>query len=134
MGHIRTMGRSYLQLEPSMFVILATDSDWRGTNLHRGTGNESVPILPNSLSRSSLVCFIFVSSRAGFGNKNITHRNTSLGIQLISLLPVCVSNALCVQALPVCPIQASCDAASKEENKDKNRYVNILPCESSTWR
>uniref|UniRef100_A0A8C7I6V2 Receptor-type tyrosine-protein phosphatase alpha n=1 Tax=Oncorhynchus kisutch TaxID=8019 RepID=A0A8C7I6V2_ONCKI len=36
-------------------------------------------------------------------------------------------------ALPVCPIQASCDAASKEENKDKNRYVNILPCESSTW-
>uniref|UniRef100_A0A8C8EPX3 Receptor-type tyrosine-protein phosphatase alpha n=1 Tax=Oncorhynchus tshawytscha TaxID=74940 RepID=A0A8C8EPX3_ONCTS len=29
-------------------------------------------------------------------------------------------------ALPVCPIQASCDAASKEENKDKNRYVNIL--------
>uniref|UniRef100_A0A4W5MUD1 protein-tyrosine-phosphatase n=1 Tax=Hucho hucho TaxID=62062 RepID=A0A4W5MUD1_9TELE len=30
-------------------------------------------------------------------------------------------------ALPVCPIQASCDAASKEENKDKNRYVNILP-------
>uniref|UniRef100_A0A667XDQ6 protein-tyrosine-phosphatase n=1 Tax=Myripristis murdjan TaxID=586833 RepID=A0A667XDQ6_9TELE len=32
-------------------------------------------------------------------------------------------------ALPVCPIQASCDAASKEENKEKNRYVNILPCE-----
>ncbi|CAF89865.1 unnamed protein product, partial [Tetraodon nigroviridis] len=31
-------------------------------------------------------------------------------------------------ALPVCPIQASCDAASKEENKEKNRYVNILPC------
>ncbi|XP_062383486.1 receptor-type tyrosine-protein phosphatase alpha isoform X1 [Sardina pilchardus] len=30
-------------------------------------------------------------------------------------------------ALPVCPIQASCDAASKEENKEKNRYVNILP-------
>uniref|UniRef100_A0A8C1FE90 Receptor-type tyrosine-protein phosphatase alpha n=1 Tax=Cyprinus carpio carpio TaxID=630221 RepID=A0A8C1FE90_CYPCA len=29
-------------------------------------------------------------------------------------------------ALPVCPIQASCDAASKEENKEKNRYVNIL--------
>uniref|UniRef100_A0A8C9TYA1 Receptor-type tyrosine-protein phosphatase alpha n=1 Tax=Scleropages formosus TaxID=113540 RepID=A0A8C9TYA1_SCLFO len=32
-------------------------------------------------------------------------------------------------ALPVCPIQATCDAASKEENKEKNRYVNILPCE-----
>uniref|UniRef100_A0A671UBU9 Receptor-type tyrosine-protein phosphatase alpha n=1 Tax=Sparus aurata TaxID=8175 RepID=A0A671UBU9_SPAAU len=32
-------------------------------------------------------------------------------------------------ALPVCPIQASCDAASKEENKEKNRYVNILPCD-----
>uniref|UniRef100_A0A3Q0R335 Receptor-type tyrosine-protein phosphatase alpha n=1 Tax=Amphilophus citrinellus TaxID=61819 RepID=A0A3Q0R335_AMPCI len=31
-------------------------------------------------------------------------------------------------ALPVCPIQATCDAASKEENKEKNRYVNILPC------
>uniref|UniRef100_A0A8C1ZR94 Receptor-type tyrosine-protein phosphatase alpha n=1 Tax=Cyprinus carpio TaxID=7962 RepID=A0A8C1ZR94_CYPCA len=31
-------------------------------------------------------------------------------------------------ALPVCPIQSSCDAASKEENKEKNRYVNILPC------
>uniref|UniRef100_A0A3Q4HSF5 Receptor-type tyrosine-protein phosphatase alpha n=1 Tax=Neolamprologus brichardi TaxID=32507 RepID=A0A3Q4HSF5_NEOBR len=30
-------------------------------------------------------------------------------------------------ALPVCPIQATCDAASKEENKEKNRYVNILP-------
>uniref|UniRef100_A0A9J8C4Y9 protein-tyrosine-phosphatase n=1 Tax=Cyprinus carpio carpio TaxID=630221 RepID=A0A9J8C4Y9_CYPCA len=30
-------------------------------------------------------------------------------------------------ALPVCPIQSSCDAASKEENKEKNRYVNILP-------
>uniref|UniRef100_A0A8C7M7Z6 protein-tyrosine-phosphatase n=1 Tax=Oncorhynchus kisutch TaxID=8019 RepID=A0A8C7M7Z6_ONCKI len=37
-------------------------------------------------------------------------------------------------ALPVCPIQASCDAASKEENKEKNRYVNILPCESPTQR
>uniref|UniRef100_A0A8C7PL92 Receptor-type tyrosine-protein phosphatase alpha n=1 Tax=Oncorhynchus mykiss TaxID=8022 RepID=A0A8C7PL92_ONCMY len=37
-------------------------------------------------------------------------------------------------ALPVCPIQASCDAASKEENKEKNRYVNILPCESPTPR
>uniref|UniRef100_A0A4W5MWA0 protein-tyrosine-phosphatase n=1 Tax=Hucho hucho TaxID=62062 RepID=A0A4W5MWA0_9TELE len=37
-------------------------------------------------------------------------------------------------ALPVCPIQASCDAASKEENKEKNRYVNILPCESPTYR
>uniref|UniRef100_A0A8C7I598 Receptor-type tyrosine-protein phosphatase n=1 Tax=Oncorhynchus kisutch TaxID=8019 RepID=A0A8C7I598_ONCKI len=36
-------------------------------------------------------------------------------------------------ALPVCPIQASCDAASKEENKDKNRYVNILPCEHSHY-
>uniref|UniRef100_A0A673J210 Receptor-type tyrosine-protein phosphatase alpha n=1 Tax=Sinocyclocheilus rhinocerous TaxID=307959 RepID=A0A673J210_9TELE len=33
-------------------------------------------------------------------------------------------------ALPVCPIQASCDAASKEENKEKNRYVNILPCKA----
>ncbi|KAG7253968.1 hypothetical protein CRUP_036046, partial [Coryphaenoides rupestris] len=30
-------------------------------------------------------------------------------------------------SLPVCPIQPSCDAASKEENKEKNRYVNILP-------
>uniref|UniRef100_A0A674EPA7 protein-tyrosine-phosphatase n=1 Tax=Salmo trutta TaxID=8032 RepID=A0A674EPA7_SALTR len=29
-------------------------------------------------------------------------------------------------ALPVCPIQASCDAASKEENKDKNRYWIII--------
>uniref|UniRef100_A0A672Z6I7 Receptor-type tyrosine-protein phosphatase n=1 Tax=Sphaeramia orbicularis TaxID=375764 RepID=A0A672Z6I7_9TELE len=34
-------------------------------------------------------------------------------------------------ALPVCPIQASCDAASKEENKEKNRYVNILPYDHS---
>uniref|UniRef100_A0A8C1MLZ8 Receptor-type tyrosine-protein phosphatase alpha n=1 Tax=Cyprinus carpio TaxID=7962 RepID=A0A8C1MLZ8_CYPCA len=33
-------------------------------------------------------------------------------------------------ALPVCPIQSSCDAASKEENKEKNRYVNILPCKA----
>ncbi|MEQ2180797.1 hypothetical protein GOODEAATRI_005016, partial [Goodea atripinnis] len=33
--------------------------------------------------------------------------------------------------LPVCPIQASCDAASKEENKEKNRYVNILPYDHS---
>lgn len=32
------------------------------------------------------------------------------------------------QALPACPIQATCEAASKEENKEKNRYVNILPC------
>uniref|UniRef100_A0A493SVK2 Uncharacterized protein n=1 Tax=Anas platyrhynchos platyrhynchos TaxID=8840 RepID=A0A493SVK2_ANAPP len=31
-------------------------------------------------------------------------------------------------ALPACPIQATCEAASKEENKEKNRYVNILPC------
>ncbi|GAB1286903.1 Receptor-type tyrosine-protein phosphatase alpha [Apodemus speciosus] len=30
-------------------------------------------------------------------------------------------------ALPACPIQATCEAASKEENKEKNRYVNILP-------
>ncbi|KAM9814189.1 receptor-type tyrosine-protein phosphatase alpha [Neosynchiropus ocellatus] len=34
-------------------------------------------------------------------------------------------------ALPVCPIQASCDAAAKEENKEKNRYVNILPYDHS---
>uniref|UniRef100_A0A8C5I4B1 Receptor-type tyrosine-protein phosphatase n=1 Tax=Gouania willdenowi TaxID=441366 RepID=A0A8C5I4B1_GOUWI len=34
-------------------------------------------------------------------------------------------------ALPVCPIQASCEAASKEENKEKNRYVNILPYDHS---
>ncbi|KAJ7999680.1 hypothetical protein DPEC_G00196920 [Dallia pectoralis] len=34
-------------------------------------------------------------------------------------------------ALPVCPIQASCDAASKDENKEKNRYVNILPYDHS---
>ncbi|XP_036382453.1 receptor-type tyrosine-protein phosphatase alpha-like [Megalops cyprinoides] len=34
-------------------------------------------------------------------------------------------------ALTVCPIQASCDAASKEENKEKNRYVNILPYDHS---
>ncbi|KAK5872862.1 hypothetical protein PBY51_013523 [Eleginops maclovinus] len=34
-------------------------------------------------------------------------------------------------ALPVCPIQASVDAASKEENKEKNRYVNILPYDHS---
>lgn len=39
-----------------------------------------------------------------------------------------------IQALPVCPIQASCDAASKEENKEKNRYVNILPCESEAQK
>uniref|UniRef100_A0A286ZQS0 protein-tyrosine-phosphatase n=1 Tax=Sus scrofa TaxID=9823 RepID=A0A286ZQS0_PIG len=32
-------------------------------------------------------------------------------------------------ALPACPIQATCEAASKEENKEKNRYVNILPCD-----
>uniref|UniRef100_A0A8C1I4C3 protein-tyrosine-phosphatase n=1 Tax=Cyprinus carpio carpio TaxID=630221 RepID=A0A8C1I4C3_CYPCA len=37
-------------------------------------------------------------------------------------------------ALPVCPIQASCDAASKEENKEKNRYVNILPCKHAYTR
>ncbi|XP_032806580.1 receptor-type tyrosine-protein phosphatase alpha-like isoform X1 [Petromyzon marinus] len=30
-------------------------------------------------------------------------------------------------SLPSCPIQATCEAASKEENKEKNRYVNILP-------
>ncbi|XP_033977550.1 receptor-type tyrosine-protein phosphatase alpha isoform X1 [Trematomus bernacchii] len=34
-------------------------------------------------------------------------------------------------SLPVCPIQASVDAASKEENKEKNRYVNILPYDHS---
>ncbi|KAG7267779.1 hypothetical protein CRUP_015024 [Coryphaenoides rupestris] len=34
-------------------------------------------------------------------------------------------------SLPVCPIQPSCDAASKEENKEKNRYVNILPYDHS---
>ncbi|KAF6731746.1 Receptor-type tyrosine-protein phosphatase alpha [Oryzias melastigma] len=34
-------------------------------------------------------------------------------------------------ALPNCPIQATCDAASKEENKEKNRYVNILPYDHS---
>ncbi|XP_061730649.1 receptor-type tyrosine-protein phosphatase alpha isoform X2 [Nerophis ophidion] len=34
-------------------------------------------------------------------------------------------------ALPVCPIQATVDAASKEENKEKNRYVNILPYDHS---
>ncbi|XP_023667435.1 receptor-type tyrosine-protein phosphatase alpha-like isoform X2 [Paramormyrops kingsleyae] len=34
-------------------------------------------------------------------------------------------------SLPVCPIQASCHAASKEENKEKNRYVNILPYDHS---
>nr|XP_023658787.1 receptor-type tyrosine-protein phosphatase alpha-like isoform X2 [Paramormyrops kingsleyae] len=34
-------------------------------------------------------------------------------------------------ALPVCPIQATCDAAAKEENKEKNRYVNILPYDHS---
>ncbi|NXY04444.1 PTPRA phosphatase, partial [Pteruthius melanotis] len=35
------------------------------------------------------------------------------------------------QALPACPIQATCEAASKEENKEKNRYVNILPYDHS---
>ncbi|XP_059978305.1 receptor-type tyrosine-protein phosphatase alpha isoform X3 [Lagenorhynchus albirostris] len=34
-------------------------------------------------------------------------------------------------ALPACPIQATCEAASKEENKEKNRYVNILPYDHS---
>ncbi|KAG8453294.1 hypothetical protein GDO86_000073 [Hymenochirus boettgeri] len=34
-------------------------------------------------------------------------------------------------ALPACPIQASSEAASKEENKEKNRYVNILPYDHS---
>lgn len=40
-----------------------------------------------------------------------------------------------LQALPACPIQATCEAASKEENKEKNRYVNILPCryQSGRW-
>uniref|UniRef100_A0A8B9VCH6 protein-tyrosine-phosphatase n=1 Tax=Anas zonorhyncha TaxID=75864 RepID=A0A8B9VCH6_9AVES len=33
-------------------------------------------------------------------------------------------------ALPACPIQATCEAASKEENKEKNRYVNILPSQA----
>lgn len=37
------------------------------------------------------------------------------------------------QALPACPIQATCEAASKEENKEKNRYVNILPCKCQSW-
>lgn len=37
------------------------------------------------------------------------------------------------QALPACPIQATCEAASKEENKEKNRYVNILPCTCQSW-
>ncbi|XP_019501261.1 PREDICTED: receptor-type tyrosine-protein phosphatase alpha isoform X3 [Hipposideros armiger] len=35
------------------------------------------------------------------------------------------------KALPACPIQATCEAASKEENKEKNRYVNILPYDHS---
>uniref|UniRef100_A0A8C8RRU1 Receptor-type tyrosine-protein phosphatase alpha n=1 Tax=Pelusios castaneus TaxID=367368 RepID=A0A8C8RRU1_9SAUR len=34
-------------------------------------------------------------------------------------------------ALPACPIQATSEAASKEENKEKNRYVNILPYDHS---
>uniref|UniRef100_A0A8C3L628 Receptor-type tyrosine-protein phosphatase n=1 Tax=Chrysolophus pictus TaxID=9089 RepID=A0A8C3L628_CHRPC len=38
-----------------------------------------------------------------------------------------INRQLKSSALPACPIQATCEAASKEENKEKNRYVNILP-------
>uniref|UniRef100_UPI00358F4DCA receptor-type tyrosine-protein phosphatase alpha isoform X2 n=1 Tax=Myxine glutinosa TaxID=7769 RepID=UPI00358F4DCA len=34
-------------------------------------------------------------------------------------------------SLPSCPIQITCEAASKEENKEKNRYVNIMPYDHS---
>lgn len=65
--------------------------------------------------------------------KRISHQEITCQVTEGYLPPFCSSAHLNtffrVQALPVCPIQASCDAASKEENKEKNRYVNILPCE-----
>uniref|UniRef100_A0A8C0X5V4 Receptor-type tyrosine-protein phosphatase alpha n=1 Tax=Castor canadensis TaxID=51338 RepID=A0A8C0X5V4_CASCN len=52
---------------------------------------------------------------------------------IIGFLPLLFSRYLSFlfQALPACPIQATCEAASKEENKEKNRYVNILPYDHS---
>ncbi len=128
-GSIRPfMSTSWRRKWTAEWPMTINSSGKNSTYVHKQThDHRSAPIM-NGLTRNFILKW---------------HKNMASKIHKINFWCWCLSpryalspcelvgfTFFALQALPVCPIQAACDAASKEENKEKNRYVNILPCKA----
>nr|XP_012417062.1 PREDICTED: receptor-type tyrosine-protein phosphatase alpha isoform X6 [Odobenus rosmarus divergens] len=117
---VTTLAPNGTWLPENQFTDTSTEP-WEGNSSTVATTPETfppsdeTPIIAVMVALSSLLVIVFI-------------------IIVLYMLRMADDNKLFREefnALPACPIQATCEAASKEENKEKNRYVNILPYDHS---
>ncbi|XP_033369791.1 receptor-type tyrosine-protein phosphatase alpha [Parus major] len=133
--------------ERNFSMVVTTQETSSASHNGNSDRRDETPIIAVMVALSSLLVIVFIiivlymlrfkkykqagSHSNSFRLSNGRTDDTDFCRMKISQLSFHTLFFLPFQALPACPIQATCEAASKEENKEKNRYVNILPYDHS---